>query len=305
MTEKVAVAIACSSVQSSEWWSAIMAYLIQEQLNGVSLERILAVKSAVPDHNKNNAVGIPVSPMASEEYKNRNSLTDANRDAILGVSISGKNFKNGFMNSDADWLMFLDDDTVPPKNFLSHLLNLKRDFVAGLYFMPSPPHNPLAYMRNKDGMYSALYNYPMGALLQVDSVGMGCTLIHRTVFEKIMAGHEIFIRPDGSVFPVMKDTCKDKTEAKPDAKSYVKDGFFHMPIHRPEDDDTRPWPFYCLEYGRTEDHFFCELAGNVGIRPWVDTSLMCEHYKIRSVNYHHYLNALPDNLNASLTGSKE
>jgi hypothetical protein len=147
-------------------------------------------------------------------------------------------------------------------------------------------------MRQPDGFYRALYNYPKGALIQVDSVGMGCTLIHRNVFEKIADSFDVFCRPDASVFPVLKSEVKDDKEAREGTRTYVKGGYAHIPVVRPKVDDTRPWPFYLMEYGRTEDHWFCELANAVGYRPWVDTTLICEHWKNRSFGYEQYLEGL-------------
>ena len=271
-----------------------MAHLLDEQTAGIKIARITAVKSAVPDSSKNKVAGMSIKPMASEEEKRRNSKTDANRDWIVGRTLSGKDFPSGFLGSDTEWLMWLDDDTVPPRGFLSHLMNLGREFVAGLYFLPTPPHNPVAYMRRPDGFYNAVYNYPKGALLQVDSVGMGCTLIHRSVFEKIVDSYDVFCRPDGSVFPVLKSAVKDDKEAREGLRTYVKGGYAHVPVTRPKEDDNRPWPFYLLEYGRTEDHWFCELANAVGFRPWLDTNLVCDHYKAQPTGYREYLESLND-----------
>jgi hypothetical protein len=249
-----------------------MTNLLTEQSKGVKIGRIHAVGSALPDHNKNYVID-DQRGVAPREEKRRNELTDANRSTIVG----------GFLHGDSDWLWFLDDDTVPPKGALSHLLGLGREFVGGVYYLAKPPHNPIAYYRTDDGTYAALLNYPVGGLFQVDSIGMGCTLIHRSVFERIQNQHEVFLRPNGSLIPIHKDKIKGgEWDAK--AEEYVENGVYHMPLTKRHPDDRRPWPFFALEYGRTEDHHFCELAASVGVRPYLDTTLVCNHFKLRAIN---------------------
>lgn len=292
MTEPVLVdiGVACSGFQTHAWWSRVMAYLLLEnEKKYVRIGKIFAVSSAVPDHAKSNAVGKPL--FANPEEKRRNDLTDANRITIVGANVRNAPIEGMFWDSGAEYLMFLDDDTVPPKGFLSHLVNLKRPFVAGLYFLAQEPYNPVAFIKRDDGLYHAFYNYPLGALSQVDSVGMGCTLIHRSVFETIMANHKVFQRPDGSIFPVHKDKIKNDWPAK-SHNDYVKNGYYHMPLRELEPDDNRAWPFFVLEYGRTEDHYFCELAASVGFRPWLDTTLVCDHIKPRGFGRAEYLEEL-------------
>lgn len=264
---KVDVGIACSGFQINNWWTALFDSLLSEQKAGVEINSLLAVSSALPDHNKNNAISR--SPFAPETEKKRNDLTDANRLEIT----------RRFLDGPADYLFFVDDDTTHPNNTLTRLINLGREFCGGIYFNAKPPYNPIAYFRQPDGLYNVLHDYAPGTLVQMDSIGMGCTLIHRSVFEKIMDAHTVVQRPDGSFYPVLKELVLDgeKVEDQPDV--YVSGGYMHMRVTEPDPEDNRSWPFFALEYGRTEDHYFCELAEHVGIKPWLDTSIICGHWK--------------------------
>jgi hypothetical protein len=157
--------------------------------------------------------------------------------------------------------------------------------------MAKEPFNPIAYLIREDGLYHAFYNYPLGALVQVDSVGMGCTLIHRSVFEKIIEEHTVFQRPDGSLIPIHNSEIQNNRPPN-NNKQYVKNGRLHMPLYPVEEDDNRAWPFFVMEYGRTEDHYFCEMASKVGFRPWLDTNVVCDHIKPQATNRSDYLEEL-------------
>lgn len=274
---KVDIGIACSTMQPSQWWAKIMGFLLAEQKHGVEIGRIHAISSALPDHNKNYVID-DQQGVAPADVKRRNELTDANRDKMVG----------GFLHGDAEWLFQIDDDTVPPHGALTHLLSLRRDFVGGVYFLGGPPYNVVAYYRLEDGTYAGVLDYPVGQLTAVDSIGMGCTLIHRSVFEKIQEAHVVLSRPNGSLIPVHKSLIDAGSTAYPATgdvpETTFKDGRLHMPLRVRHPDDKRPWPFFAMEYGRTEDHYFCELAASVGIRPYLETSIVCDHWKLKAVN---------------------
>jgi len=275
-------------MQASEWWARVMINLIKENLRTINITQFSVISSMMPDGNKNSCIEEKqIAPLTElEQSKNRLNLTDANRVVIA----------DGFMKEkdSAEWLFSIDDDTTPPPGAIAHLIALGRPFVSGLYFNARKPHAPIAYMRNELGYYESIYNYPRGALLQVDAVGMGCTLIHRSVFEKIKAEHVVYKRPNGSVTCVHKSKILDnKTyKGKNQKDTFVQDGLLQTPIHPQPEDDLLPFPYFSLEYMRTEDLWFCELAANVGIRPWVDTNIVCEHWKMKPVTYSHYQDEL-------------
>jgi hypothetical protein len=273
----VDIGVACAGSQSPKWWipvfNEIMQLIRESEKTGIVIGNLFSISSALPDHNKNNIIS----------QKKRLNLTDSNRQAI----------SKRFLESGADWLFQIDDDTIPPPGTIPALVSKGREFIAGVYFLPGPPHNPIAYMRQPDGLYFPVWNYPEGALIQVDSVGMGCTLIHRSVFEKIKTEHELYQRLDGTLYPLHKKQVKNHKPAR-GTENYVKDGVLHMPVTPQSDDDNRPWPFFALEYGRTEDHYFCELAANVGIRPWLDTTLQCAHIKMQDTTVLDYKRSLAE-----------
>lgn len=268
MKTKVDLGVACSGAQVPSWWVALLDSVRWEERHDVEIQSVYAISSALPDHNKNHILSR--SPFAPAEEKGRNELTDANR-----ITVADK-----FLEGTSEWLFFMDDDTTHKPGTLTHLINLGRDFVGGLYFNPKEPHNPIAYIRRPDGLYHAFYGYAPGTLIQVDSIGMGCTLIHRSVFEKIREEHVVFQRPDGSLLPIHKSQISDGGEKV--EKIQVRDNTLYMPlvnVAETYEEDNRPFPFFALEYGRTEDHHFAELANNVGIRPWLDTNIICRHWK--------------------------
>jgi hypothetical protein len=277
------IGIACSGAQSPRWWSANFGNLLKEvQYGNIEIDHIMAISSALPDWNKNEAIGQMALDFAPLNEKKRNQITDGNRNRMT----------RNFMKSQAEWLLMIDDDTVLPEKAVTNLLRTGKKFVAGLYYNPNPPKNPIAYVRNPEGVgYYALYGWTPGSLIEVDSVGMGCTLIHKDVFRAILEGYDVVSRPNGSLMPLQKSAFVEGVQPTryiglPDI--FVSEGWMYTKVRPLEEDDNRMWPFYSMEYGRTEDHHFCEMAATVGFKPWVDTTINCGHIKSWSMEYKDY-----------------
>ena len=86
-----------------------------------------------------------------------------------------------------DYILFLDDDTIPPINVITKLLSHKKDIVSALYFAKQEPHFPQIFLENKEhkGRFDSIGEYAKDKLIEVDACGAGCLLIKREVFKKL------------------------------------------------------------------------------------------------------------------------
>ena len=87
----------------------------------------------------------------------------------------------------ADYVMFLDDDVLPPINTITKLISHKKDMVCGLYFAKQEPHFPQIFLKNKENAekYDCVENYERDKLIEIDACGGGCMLIKGEIFKKL------------------------------------------------------------------------------------------------------------------------
>jgi hypothetical protein len=261
----VDIGVAANIYQSNRWWPKVMSLILSEERFGdIEIGGIRAVSSAVTDANRNAVIGNNIR---------RLSLTDSNRKEVV----------HGFLDGKAEYLFWLDDDTAPPQLSITKLYRSGHELISGLYFSQGDTHEPVAHFKNEIGRYIAIVGYSSGNVMQVDSIGMGCCLIHRSVFERIMEGHELFRRYNGVVVLIQKSQIRGDSEQYERFEPYVENGIYHEPYMKTELQEGERYPFYAFENGRTEDLYFCELADHVGIKPWVDTSVVCEHIKLGTI----------------------
>lgn len=269
----VQIAVPVIGLQPSQWWSKIAAYMARWSKD-YDVD-ILTTASAMPDDAKNQAL------RAWDIINGKNgSLTHENRNQLVG----------GF---DADWLFFIDYDTVPPVDALARLLAHNYPFVCGTYYHRNSPHHPLVYRRREDGLYGVVSDYEPGAVFCEPGLatGLGCALIHREVFDRIRAQYKQYMRADGSRFLVHEaDVIRTSLPGKLRRnESVFVDGDGGWLVQRARDIDptleaNRAFPYFDMEHGRTEDLGFCEKAERVGFPVRVDTGIVCDHWHLLPIN---------------------
>jgi hypothetical protein len=85
------------------------------------------------------------------------------------------------LNVGADWIFSLDSDVIPPHDALIRLIARGLPIISGTYHRRSPPEGvPVA---QKNGQW--FVHPPANKIAEVDVVGAGCLLVHRSVFEKL------------------------------------------------------------------------------------------------------------------------
>jgi hypothetical protein len=273
------IGIACGKNQSNQWWGQVCDELLRIQERGVAqIDRVMTVGAALPDFSKSTMANISIHRMR---------LTDINRNRIIKL----------FDESESEAIWWIDDDTVPPEGALEKLIALDTDVAAGVYFKRLPPCNPIAYMRNELGGYHMIWKYQPGEIIHVDSVGMGCTLVRRHVYEEIVRKYMLFRRKNYTLMPVHRDEFKVTRAFAKQVKRHTGEVLMDAhgnivriePLTGPVDRaEVEMWPFYQMEYLRTEDHFFCELVKRLGMDIVLDTAIECQHWGETAIVYQNF-----------------
>lgn len=96
---------------------------------------------------------------------------DHGRNSIVQTALT-----NGFSH-----VFMLDSDVIPPRDTILRLMSHNLPVVSGVYCRRSPPHGVPVML--KGGQW--ITQLPASGLMEVDLVGAGCLLVHRSVFESI------------------------------------------------------------------------------------------------------------------------
>ena len=171
-------------------------------------------------------------------------LTMANESLISrGRSRIANFFVN---NTQFEYLFFLDSDVGFDANDVLKLLSYQKEMVCGAYPMKTVPLKWNFTVSEPHQM--------QGTLVAIDRIGIGFSLIHRSVFERLAQAH-----PELKYFPTNESTTQNPTAAEQN-NSYH---FFH---------EMRQGDIYL-----PEDLSFFTRARAIGVQAWMDTSINLCH----------------------------
>lgn len=106
-----------------------------------------------------------------------------------------------FLNSDADYALFIDSDMLLPKNAVQVLLGHEKEVISAHYFRRNPPYESVAQKRTGE-KYETIREPLEGEEFEVDATGMGFLLVKREVIEAVAQKKPVFTvldKEDGSV----------------------------------------------------------------------------------------------------------
>lgn len=142
------------------------------------------------------------------------------------------------------YCFFLDSDVIPPRDAILRLMARKLPFVSGMYCRRSPPAAVPVMLRN--GQW--LTNFVPGSMVEVDLVGAGCLLLHRSLLE--------------SLPPQRPQAGKAWFDWRVDCRGVLPDA-------------------ECL----SEDFTLCTHARKHGHKVYVDTSIRCRHVGLAEADF--------------------
>ena len=82
-------------------------------------------------------------------------------------------------------ILFLDDDVLPPPNAYEKLSVVPSEVVSGLYFKRQGRITPTIYREAHPSPQPIVIERGGSPIMEVEYVGGGCLLVHRSVFERL------------------------------------------------------------------------------------------------------------------------
>lgn len=208
----------------------------------------------------------------------QHSLRGILAEGVMTADHNRNNIADAFLKTDAEWLFWIDSDTVIPVGAVERMLAHGRTLVSGLYYGKNPPHPPIAY-HVYNGAFAPIeqtVRWETGEILNVDATGMGCMLTHRSVYEDIRKSYKVFQSAGGGIHLVHND---DIIKDEHDYVDHTSDGnYLHLRVTEPTLKELK-FPYFMVEHLRTEDMFFFDKAVRVGHKPVLDTSVECAHLR--------------------------
>lgn len=142
-----------------------------------------------------------------------------------------------------EWIMFIDDDVFIPDDAVNRMISSGKKILTGMYWTKTDPARPVIFKKMGDGPYDS---FPLDELIQVAGSGLGCCLIHMSVFDEF--------EKRGMPF------------------------FLENWIHTDTDGKKMKCPV-------GEDHYFFTKARECGFEVWCDTGILCDHLDYKTKRF--------------------
>lgn len=216
------------------------------------------------------------------------------------VDIAKNRLAQMALNNNVQWMLFVDDDVLPPQNALLKMTKLWRSdpkykMISGIYWSKSDPPVPLIFNgdRYPGELAGSVWDWTTSDLIQADAGGAGLLFVDADIFRKTeppwFSCEYYFDDPRGKLdadrwivsdqlsLEVMKGDEADEKVIKELKEKLIeiKEG-----IDKCEAGPVPPE--YLMDQNRdagtTEDlFFFKKIREELGIRPWFDCSIQAGH----------------------------
>ena len=114
---------------------------------------------------------------------------------IERMCISHNDCRDYILNNEYDYMLHLESDVIPEQDIIESLLIHNKQVIGGLYYIDEGAHRKIMVQQMIDVGFGIVTStnfstkedvyFIDGNVKRVASVGLGCVLIHKSVFKKI------------------------------------------------------------------------------------------------------------------------